>query len=256
MAAGKTTASMALAKSSWWKDHKDSSVVVNADEFKLSDPQSAYPHAEAHVSSTQEAENLLVQALNQGRSIVFDSTMMWRPFIEQMVAMVRRAHVTLFKRGRGYLPHDDIEEYFVPLEKRPQRLQRPYKIHFLGITVEPDIAVPRGFIRKFTTGRGVPIPTQLRSFKFFAENFPHYVPLMDSTTLYDNNVYVNLEKGELPPVMAEKNEETKNNLCIRDKVAYQKFQRQTTINEDADNIWEIYPSDNVTFNTSSIHSNV
>jgi hypothetical protein len=32
---------------------------------------------------------LLVTAINEQRDVVFDGTMMWRPFVEQTVAMVR-----------------------------------------------------------------------------------------------------------------------------------------------------------------------
>ncbi|CAD2215024.1 hypothetical protein AGDE_12652 [Angomonas deanei] len=240
MAAGKTTAAMALAQSAWWKDHKDQSVVVNADEFKLFNTEVDSTRPDVHARSTKAAESLLVQAINQGRSIVYDSTMMWEPYINQVVRMVRRGHQALFKQGRGYLPDVGVEEYFVEAEERRIAMHLPYQIHFLGITVEPEIAVPRGFIRKFTTGRGVPISTQLRSFKYFAQNFSYYASLMDSTTLYDNNVYVDLDKGELPPVMAESNVETGNTLRIRDEAAYQQFMKQVSLNENADNIMEIY----------------
>jgi hypothetical protein len=241
MAAGKTTAVAALAKSSWWQGHKEQSVVVNADEFKL--PQEAeLASAEAHKHSTRAAENLLVQAVNQGRSIVLDGTMMWKPFVQQVVNMVRAAHLMLFKQGPGYDSKTKVEEYFVTDKKRQPALLCPYKIIFLGITVDVETAVPRGFLRKFSTNRGVPISTQLRSFKMFSENFADYVVMMDETTLYNNNVFVNLDKGELPPVMAECNEQTNHKLLIHDNAAFQQFVKQQQINENADNVMQVYPA--------------
>nr|CAJ2471902.1 unnamed protein product [Leishmania braziliensis] len=241
MAAGKTTAVAALAKSSWWESHKEQSVVVNADEFKLPF-ESEMSSSQAHTHSTRAAENLLVKAINQGRSIVLDATMMWKPFVQQVVAMVRDAHLTLFKQGPGYNKETQIEEYFVAAKARNPALPMPYKIIFLGITVEVETAVPRGFLRKFQTNRGVPISTQLRSFKLFAENFTNYVSLVDEATLYNNNVFVKLEKGELPPVLAECNERTQYKLLVHDEQAFQQFLRQQQINDEADNVLELYPT--------------
>ncbi|KAG5468238.1 hypothetical protein LSCM1_02216 [Leishmania martiniquensis] len=241
MAAGKTTAVTALAKSSWWENHKEQSVVVNADEFKLPF-ECEMSSEEAHTHSTRAAENLLVQAINQGRSIVLDGTMMWKPFVQQVVSMVRDAHLTLFKQGPGYDKHTQIEKYFVVEKPRQPALPLPYKIIFLGITVDVETAIPRGFLRKFQTNRGVPISMQLRSFKRFAENFYDYVSLVDQTTLYNNNIFVKLENGELPPVLAECNENTNRKLMVHDEAAFQQFLRQQQINENADNVLQVYPA--------------
>ncbi|CAG9582069.1 conserved hypothetical protein [Leishmania major strain Friedlin] len=241
MAAGKTTAVAALAKSSWWESHKEQSVVVNADEFKLP-LECEMSSSEAHTHSTRAAENLLVKAINQGRSIVLDGTMMWKPFVQQVVAMVRDAHLTLFKQGPGYIDKTQMEKYFVAEKARQPALPMPYKILFLGITVEVETAVPRGFLRKFQTNRGVPISVQLRSFKLFAENFTDYVSLVDETTLFNNNVFVKLEKGELPPVLAECSSKTNGKLVVHDDAAFQQFLRQQQINDDADNVLELYPT--------------
>ncbi|KAK7200779.1 Zeta toxin [Novymonas esmeraldas] len=240
MAAGKTTAVAALAKSSWWESHKEQSVVVNADEFKL--PQECeMASPEAHTHSTRAAENLLVQAINQGRSIVLDGTMMWKPFVQQVVEMVRAAHLTRFKQGPGYNTQTKAERYFVADKARQPALPIPYKIIFLGITVEVETAVPRGFLRKFQTNRGVPISMQLRSFKLFAENFHEYVALVDEVTLYNNNVFVDLDKGELPPILAECTEKTKYQLVVHDEAAFHQFLRQQQINDNAGSVLEVYP---------------
>lgn len=42
-----------------------------------------------------------MEAVNQQRDIVFDGTMMWRPFVEQTIAMVRD-HQHRYRRGPGY----------------------------------------------------------------------------------------------------------------------------------------------------------
>lgn len=250
MAAGKTTAVAALAKSSWWQGHKEQSVVVNADEFKVP-LEFETSSADAHQHSTRAAENLLVRAVNQGRSIVLDGTMMWKPFVQHVVNMVRVAHLTLFKQGPGYDAKTKTEQYFAADKARRPPLPLPYKIIFLGITVDVETAVPRGFLRKFSTNRGVPISMQLRSFKLFSENFADYVAMVDETTLYNNNVFVDLEKGELPPVLAECTEETGNKLVIHDEAAFHQFLRQQQINENADNMMQVYPATPMTTEISS-----
>ncbi|KEG12527.1 hypothetical protein DQ04_01641060 [Trypanosoma grayi] len=238
MAAGKSTAATALSRSSWWAKHKANSVLVNADDFKTAVTPLSYMDKSTHESSTRAAENLMVQALNQGRSIVFDSTMMWRPFVKQVIDMVRNAHTTLYCQGVGYRNNGATEEYFRPTGPRLTPLPKPYEVRLLAITVKPETAVPRGILRMFSTGRGVPIPMQLRSFRLFSENFAEYLRWVDSATLYNNNVFVNLEKGELPPVIAEKSEE---GLVIHDEDAYAQFLGQQFLNEEADNNLELYP---------------
>ncbi|RNE96247.1 hypothetical protein TraAM80_09902 [Trypanosoma rangeli] len=241
MAAGKSTAATALSRSAWWEKNKDNIVLVNADDFKVAmSPWSKGVHV-MHESSTRAAEKLLVKAINQGRNIVFDSTMMWRPFIQQVIEMVRHAHTTLYQQGVGYKDNGAIEEYFKPLGPRPKPLSMPYEIRMLAITVEAEVAVPRGILRLFSTGRGVPIPMQLRSFRLFSENFETYIEWVDKAILFNNNVVVNLTKGELPPVLAEK---TEDGLLIHDEEAYALFLRHRLLREDADNALELYPCSN------------
>ncbi|EAN92405.1 hypothetical protein C3747_130g44 [Trypanosoma cruzi] len=237
MAAGKSTAATALSRSLWWEKNKADIVLVNADDFKVAMTPWSEGAKTMHESSTRAAEKLLVRAINQGRNIVFDSTMMWRPFIEQVISMVRNAHTTLYQQGVGYKENGAIEEYFKPLEPRSRPLANPYEVRFLAITVEPEIAIPRGILRWFSTGRGVPIPMQLRSFRLFAENFERYIELVDSATLFNNNVFADLTKGELPPVLAEKTEE---GMLIHDEEAYALFMRHRHLNEGAENNLELY----------------
>ncbi|CCW66584.1 unnamed protein product [Phytomonas sp. Hart1] len=243
MAAGKSTIAMALVKTSWWEKHKGDTELINADDFKSSDSNLTFTTSEEHLRSTWIAEKVMVEALNQGRNVVYDGTMMWAPFISQVVDMVRNAHIMLYEKGPGYLGEGQPEVYFIPTRKRESPLPVPYKIIFMGITVEPQVAVPRGLLRKFESGRGVPIFVQLNSFKLFSKNFNDYTKLMDVVTLYNNNVIVDLEKGELPPILAELNESTNGELKIYD-AAYELFQRQQHINIHARNVMEIYPDSN------------
>ncbi|RNF22579.1 uncharacterized protein Tco025E_03056 [Trypanosoma conorhini] len=242
MAAGKSTAATALSRSAWWEKNKDNIVLVNADDFKVAMAPWSQGVKAMHESSTRAAEKLLVRAINQGRNIVFDSTMMWRPFIQQVIDMVRHAHTTLYQQGIGYKDNGAFEEYFKPLGPRSVPLSMPYEIRMLAITVEPEVAVPRGILRLFATGRGVPIPMQLRSFRLFSESFGTYMEWVDKVTLFNNNVYVELKKGELPPILAEKTEE---GLFIHDEEAYALFLRHRLLNDDADNILELYPDNNI-----------
>ncbi|KAG8347570.1 hypothetical protein TRVL_01599 [Trypanosoma vivax] len=237
MAAGKSTAVAALSRSPWWEKHRASCVTVNADCFKESAPPGFVKLEEVHEYSTRMAEKLIVTSVNMGQNIVFDSTMMWAPFIRQLISMLRNAHNTLYEQGVGYKDGGTVEEYFRPVGPRPTPLQKPYQIRLLAITVEPDIAVRRGILRNFSTGQSAPIQTQLRSFRLFAENFNEYVSLVDTVTLYNNNVFAYLGKGELPPVIAEK---TDDQLEIRDTGAFALFLRQQHLNENASNAEELY----------------
>lgn len=59
---------------------------------------------------------------------------------------------------------------------------------------------------------------------------------MDVVTLLNNNVFVDLKRGELPPIIAIQDTNTDGRLHINDDAAYQLFRRQRTLNENADNI--------------------
>ena len=60
----------------------------------------------------------------------------------------------------------------------------PYRIELVGVTCDTGLAVARGIWRKIRTGRSVPVPSQLRSHRLFAENFEKFTSLVDSATLY------------------------------------------------------------------------
>lgn len=250
MAAGKTTAATALARSEWWQRHKETAVVVDADAFKAADPL-ANRADDVHRKSTKDAEQLLVHALNQGRSVIFDGTMMWAPFVEQTIAMIRRAHEYTFSMGAGFDAEKGVEEYWVrSAEPRRHPLGAAYRIVLLAITVEPGEAVPRGILRALSTGRTVPVNAQLRSFRLFSTNFESYIKLCDSVTLYNNNVRVDLDNGELPPVILRSNGDQPSSsrsptvesrgVVVEDPHAYDMFLRHKNINEHAGCVEDIY----------------
>lgn len=242
MAAGKSTALRAFYQSTWWQERaggagRDGVVVVAADEFKTRnfDPN----NQEAHVNSTKSAELLLIQSINQCRNIILDGTMMWAPFVVDVVKVIRAAQTTIFKPGQGYHPDTGKERYFEFARARPVPYPHPYKILCLGITVEPNIAVPLGLLRHFSTGRGVRIRDQLRSFKLFSQNFPLYATLVDAIYLLDNNAPADAEQGELPRIIAMKEEED-TSLQILDEEEFALFQRHRDINILADNVDALY----------------
>lgn len=241
MAAGKTTALRAFYESAWWKERAGAAeadvVVVAADEFKTRnfDPN----NQAAHLNSTKSAELLLIQALNQCRNIILDGTMMWAPFVVDVIKVIRAAHTTIFKPAKGYHPDTGEERYFEFARARSVPYLHPYKILCLGITVEPYLAVPLGLLRHFSTGRGVRIRDQLRSFKLFSHNFPLYVTLVDAIYLLDNNAPGDIGKDEPPRIIALK-EECDACLRIVDEEAYALFQRQRNINIAADNVKALF----------------
>eukprot|EP00658_Telonema_sp_P-2_P057319 TRINITY_DN4576_c0_g1_i9.p1 TRINITY_DN4576_c0_g1~~TRINITY_DN4576_c0_g1_i9.p1 ORF type:complete len:433 (+),score=74.56 TRINITY_DN4576_c0_g1_i9:96-1394(+) len=203
MASGKTTAASALTQTDFWKRHGKCAVVVDADEFKMADPLFSEQVPDLHKRSTVAAENLLLEAVNTQRDVVYDGTMSWLPYVEQTINMVRQAHEYEFEQGPGWVPDKGVEQYWVQSKKK-ETIGVPYVVRFMGITVDPRLAVQRGILRRMSTGRVVPVAAQLRSFRLFAWAFPIYAELCDSIVLFNNNVRVDLEKGELPKRIAEK----------------------------------------------------
>ena len=233
MASGKTTAASALTQTDFWKRHGECAVVVDADEFKMADPLFSEQVPDLHKRSTVAAENLLLEAVNTQRDVVYDGTMSWLPYVEQTINMVRQAHEYEFEQGPGWLPDKGVEQYWVQSKKK-ETVGVPYVVRFMGITVDPRLAVQRGILRRMSTGRVVPVAAQLRSFRLFAWAFPVYAELCDSIVLFNNNVRVDLEKGELPMRIAEKKLGA-TELTILDQAAFDEFTRQMHINDRASN---------------------
>jgi hypothetical protein len=142
--------------------------------------------AMVHSNSTSAANKQLIAALSSGRDVVLDGTMTWQPFVEQTIEMIRQVHQYQYSLGPGWVPETKTEEYYV----RGARLadpRPPYRIKMVGVTCDPAIAVGRGFRRKVITGRGVPLPPQIRSHRLYSQHFLDYVPLVDEASLYDTS---------------------------------------------------------------------
>eukprot|EP00744_Colponema_vietnamica_P006219 GILI01009042.1.p1 GENE.GILI01009042.1~~GILI01009042.1.p1 ORF type:complete len:1291 (+),score=275.73 GILI01009042.1:536-3874(+) len=232
MAAGKTTAATALAQSPWWQKYGNNAVIIDADEFKYNDPLFKSNSPDLHKKSLEAAEELLIDALNEGRDIVLDGTMSWLPYVQQTFEMVRDSHQYYYRRSEvGYSPSEKLEEYWERASERQAPLSAPYFIKFVGITVDPAQAVQRGILRRINTGRSVPLKAQLRSFRLFSQGFKQYCDWADNAILYNNNVRVDLSAGQLPSIIAEKPKG--GSLIILDTAAFKDFLRHSHINQDA-----------------------
>eukprot|EP00180_Rhodochaete_pulchella_P004765 Plantae.Rhodophyta-Rhodochaete_pulchella.ctg96.p1 GENE.Plantae.Rhodophyta-Rhodochaete_pulchella.ctg96~~Plantae.Rhodophyta-Rhodochaete_pulchella.ctg96.p1 ORF type:complete len:346 (+),score=43.58 Plantae.Rhodophyta-Rhodochaete_pulchella.ctg96:140-1039(+) len=206
MGSGKTTARGYIAKTQFWSERGDNFVCVEADHFKQIDPVfralSAVTSSASrmvHSTSTRIAEELLLKAVQDRRDFIFDSSMSWSPFIEQTVAMIRDDQHQ-YKRGPGY--HNGHELYW----ERTGNVTRTglsYRIEMVGVTVNPEEAVMRGFTRLITTGRGVPVRAQLESHRSFSQNFLEYRELFDAVYLLDNNNEETADPLSKPPGVTE-----------------------------------------------------
>lgn len=239
MTAGKTTAVTALTRSEWWERNGTNTVIVDADAFKQIDPLKL-TSSDVHEESLKHAGQLLVAAINQGRNIIFDGTMTWEPYVTQTVEMVHRCTTVEYKCGRGYKPEDGIEEYWVPVSDRAVPLPHAYQIRLIAITLDPETAVPRAVLRYLSTGRSVPVRSQLRSFKMFSNNFNKYASLCDDVVLYNNNIWIDLANGELPKVCAHKHL-GESDLTVDDTPAFLNFERQKELDENAPCADALYP---------------
>ena len=194
MAAGKSTVVKKL--SSEWED----AVTIEADDFKMQDvlfqtlteiTGSNGVSRIVHEHSTNAANKQLLAALANQRDIVMDGTMMWKPFVEQLIAMLRQAHCAEFELGPGWDEKTGEETYFAKtrdLSPLDASTRKPYTIKVVGVTCDPVTAVARGLRRFLITTRGVGIRAQLRSHRLFSENFLQYLALVDEAQLYDTTV--------------------------------------------------------------------
>ena len=237
MAAGKTTSTAALAATEWWSKNGSGVVIVNADEFKFTEDCLNDPTL--HSYSTKKAEELLVSAVNGTRDVVFDGTMMWAPFVFQVIEMVRGASESLYKNGRGYLPQENVEEYFVKDSSRAKP-HVPYRIELVGAFADPSRTVPRAIVRELRTGRNVPTKQQLRSYKLFAQQFEEYARRVDAVVLYNTNVMVDVDAGETPPVCARG--QGGRDVQVLDADGYASFLKQRQLNESASSVASLFPS--------------
>eukprot|EP00667_Euglena_gracilis_P002268 EG_transcript_2269 len=251
MGAGKSTVVRTMATTPFWHERGERVVIIEADAFKLQDPLfAALLHANVanaaevvHNTSTATAEELLLDALQRNRDIVFDGTLSWEPFVQQTVAMVREAHLYEFCRGPGYQEDEAgnvTEEYWV---RGPPRANPglPYIVEMIGVTVSPEVAVQRGIVRHIMSGRGVPVRAQLQSHKLYSLYFMQYLSLFDAAALMDNSggtlqAHPILIKGESIMRSSTDREE----ILVVDEGAYSRFLRKRFINIAARGMSEVY----------------
>ena len=81
----------------------------------------------------------------------------------------------------------------------------------------------------------------VKSLKLFAQSFEHYCELVDEAVLFDNNVFVDLEKGELPPTAAKKDAKD-SPLEILDEASFQSFMKHRNLNPRATKLDDLYES--------------
>ncbi|CAN8063242.1 unnamed protein product [Agarophyton chilense] len=264
MGAGKTTVFGMISETTFWKQFGANVVVVEADAFKLSDPlfqvlQSVTPLASriVHKDSMDAAEQLFLQAVNTRRDLVFDGTMSWCEFAKQTIDMLRDPDYE-YERGPGYIENengDSSEIYWVRSKKRPKPVA-PYRVELVGVTTDPEIAVMRGIIRRMTTGRSVPVSSQLNSHALFSKQFEKYIGWVDSAYLFDTTLQADTE--DCVPTSSDQLIAIKSGLLfknpqsnihssrglrgfvIRHEDAYNRFLRKKFLNTKARCVSELY----------------
>jgi predicted ABC-type ATPase len=245
MGAGKSTVVSILKSDPFFKKYGEGIVLIEADALKMKDPLFTVLNDRAvstlvHREAVGAAEEMLLVAIQQRRDIIFDGTMTWRPFVEQTIAMLRdNAHqYQRVKDPSNYIDSNGnkIEKYWEITQKLEQP-SPPYRLKFIGVTVNAETAVRRGIIRRIVTGRGVPVNAQLRSHQLFSEHFPVYVDLVDDVDLFDNNVQSD-KPQEKPQLIAHKRS-LDDKLKTRKK-PYSEFLNKSQIYPDANCAEEIH----------------
>lgn len=244
MAAGKSTV-VGMLKENW-----GDSVVIEADAFKMHDPIFEQLNEDedganevgmvVHGHSTDAANEELIAALLNGRDVVMDGTMTWKPFVEQTIEMIRHIHERQYQLGPGWQPATKTEQYWI--DDGPRKVEEgapaplPYQIEMIGVTVDPSLAVGRGLRRKMMTGRGVPVSPQLRSHRLYSEHFESYLPLLDTASLYDTSVGFGKAK-----LIAKYSKAFGESLLVDEGgEGWGKFKRKACINDKARGAFEMY----------------
>ncbi|KAL2927522.1 Toxin zeta [Bienertia sinuspersici] len=244
MGAGKSTVLKDILIEPFWQEASGQAVVIEADAFKETDlfykALSSRGHHDAvhtaelvHQSSADAAASVLVTALNEGRDVIMDGTLSWLPFVVQTITMARNVHRKRYRMGPGYHVASDgtvTENYWEQVEDEEEdqtsKKRRPYRIELVGVVCDAYLAVIRGIRRAIICGRGVRVSSQLKSHKRFANAFPTYCQLVDQARLYCTNALEGPSK-----LIAE-------------------------LNEDADNIYELYKSPNPACQDGSIWNDI
>lgn len=273
MGAGKSTVLKDILKEPFWAGAQANAVVVEADAFKESDviyrALSSMGHhndmlqtAElVHQSSTDAASSLLVTALNEGRDVIMDGTLSWVPFVEQTIAMARNVHKCRYRMGVGYKVAEDgtitenyweqvnEEEEVVPKENGFEAHKRkPYRVELVGVVCDAYLAVVRGIRRAIMVGRAVRVNSQLTSHKRFASAFEKYCHLVDNARLYSTN-----SVGGPPKLIGWK--DGANKLLV-DTEEIECLKVLSSLNSDAESIYELYADPDSIFQPGSIWNDI
>ncbi|KAG7645033.1 putative Zeta toxin domain, P-loop containing nucleoside triphosphate hydrolase [Arabidopsis thaliana] len=254
MGAGKSTVLKDIFLESFWSEAQADAVVIEADAFKETDviyrALSSRGHHDdmlqtaelVHQSSTDAASSLLVTALNDGRDVIMDGTLSWEPFVEQMIEMARNVHKQKYRMGEGYKVSEEgtiTEKYWEEeeeeetKEKGKQQNLKPYRIELVGVVCDAYLAVARGIRRALMVKRAVRVKPQLNSHKRFANAFPKYCELVDNARLYCTNAV-----GGPPRLIAWKDG---NSKLLVDPEDIECLKRVSSLNPDAESIYELYP---------------
>ncbi|KAJ4722602.1 P-loop containing nucleoside triphosphate hydrolases superfamily protein [Melia azedarach] len=262
MGAGKSTVLKDIMTESFWSGAAANAVVVEADAFKETDviyrALSSHGHHDdmlqtaelVHQSSTDAASSLLVTALNEGRDVIMDGTLSWEPFVEQTIAMARNVHKCRYRMGVGYKVNEDgtiTENYWEQVKVNEEDQQKknenghitprkPYRIELVGVVCDAYLAVVRGIRRAIMVKRAVRVNSQLKSHKRFASAFPRYCQLVDNARLYCTNAV-----GGPPRLIAWKDGVSKP-LVDPDEIKC--LTKASTLNPDAESIYELYTDPN------------
>ncbi|CAO2826549.1 unnamed protein product [Amaranthus hypochondriacus] len=267
MGAGKSTVLKDILIEPFWQEASGQAVVIEADAFKETDlfykALSSRGHHDAvhtaelvHQSSADAAASVLVTALNEGRDVIMDGTLSWLPFVVQTITMARNVHRKRYRMGPGYHVAKDgtvTESYWEQMddeedEQTNMKKRRPYRIELVGVVCDAYLAVIRGIRRAIICGRGVRVSSQLKSHKRFANAFPHYCQLVDQARLYSTNAL------EGPPKLIGWKDRDKTLLV--DPEEFKCVKLVADLNEDADNIYELYKRPNPACQDGSIWNDI
>ncbi|KAK7355883.1 hypothetical protein VNO80_15147 [Phaseolus coccineus] len=266
MGAGKSTVLKDILKEPFWAGAAGNAVIIEADAFKESDviykALSARGHQDmirtaelVHQSSTDAASSLLVTALNEGRDVIMDGTLSWLPFVVQTITMARNVHRRRYRMGPGYKMNGDgtvTENYWQRIEEEQERVEgkrrKPYRIELVGVICDAYLAVIRGIRRAIMCRRAVRVKSQLTSHKRFADAFLTYCQLVDNARLYSTNSL------EGPPKLIGWKDRDKTLLVDPDEIDCLK--RVATLNDSANNIYELYKHPNPTCEAGSIWKDI
>jgi hypothetical protein len=162
--------------------------------------------------------------------------------VEQTIAMIRDSAEWVFECGPGWVADDQPEEYWVKVRRHSaaeKAARGAYCVSIYGIFADPARSVPRCLVRELVSGRVMLVQVLLKSLRLFAANFVHYCDLVDDAVLFDNNVFVDLERGELPPTSARK-EARSAPLEVLDEASFDSFKRHRLLNVRATSLDTLY----------------